>query len=207
MRYSTDRILTTHAGSLPRPQSLISLHAARYAGARIEDAVLAQATEDATRKSIAKQIEAGIDIINNGELGRESFFTYVQHRMTGFGGISTRPIMADLTRYPASLERRRQAMGTDERVDLLKAPKAIGEIRYIDAMPIEQECDQLQLLLDEAEGGFSQAFVSTSQLSGTSTTASNLPRSVRTTSSTISLLLYSIGLIAITCSSPFVEDV
>ena len=100
MQHSTDRILTTHAGSLPRPRSLTALHIARYAGTMIEEAGLEQAVEEATRTVIAKQIEAGIDIVNNGELGRESFFTYIQHRMTGFGGTSTRSIMADLTRYP-----------------------------------------------------------------------------------------------------------
>src|SRR5262245_54341 len=126
MRHSTDRILTTHAGSLPRPQSLIALHMARFGGTLVDDAVLEQAAEDASRAVIAKQLEAGIDILNNGEMGRESFFTYIQHRMAGFGGTGTRPIMADLTRHPGSLERRRQAMGTSERVDLLRAPKAIG---------------------------------------------------------------------------------
>src|SRR5689334_4259040 len=106
MRHSTDRILTTHAGSLPRPQSLIALHTARFAGAQVEGAALEQAAEQASHAVIAKQIEAGIDILSNGEMGRESFFTYVQHRMTGFGGTSTRPIMADLIRHPGSLERR-----------------------------------------------------------------------------------------------------
>jgi 5-methyltetrahydropteroyltriglutamate--homocysteine methyltransferase len=160
MQHSIDRILTTHAGSLPRPPSLIALHTARYSGAGVEPAVFERAVEDATRAVIARQIAAGIDIINNGELGRESFFTYVQHRMTGFGGTGTRPIMADLLRYPGSLERRRQAMGTSERVDLLRAPKAIGDVRYVNAEPIEQECRQLQSLLDETRSGFSQAFVS-----------------------------------------------
>jgi 5-methyltetrahydropteroyltriglutamate--homocysteine methyltransferase len=160
MQHSTDRILTTHAGSLPRPKSLIALHTARYAGRTVEEAEAAQAVEEAIRAIIARQIEAGIDIVNNGELGRESFFTYVRHRMTGFGGTGTRPIMADLSRYPGSLERRRQAMSSDERVDLLKAPKAIGPISYLDAAPVEHECRQLQQLLDEAGGRFSQAFVS-----------------------------------------------
>jgi 5-methyltetrahydropteroyltriglutamate--homocysteine methyltransferase len=160
MQRSTDRILTTHAGSLPRPRSLIALHTAKFAGAIIEDALLEQATEDAARAIIAKQIEAGIDIVNNGEMGRESFFTYVQHRMSGFGGTGTRPIMADLTRYPGSLERRRQALGGDERVDLLKAPKALAEVRYVDTAPIAQECHQLRQLLGEAPGRFSEAFIS-----------------------------------------------
>jgi 5-methyltetrahydropteroyltriglutamate--homocysteine methyltransferase len=160
VQHSTDRILTTHAGSLPRPRSLIALHTARYNGMPIEQAEMEQAAEAAMRAAIAKQLEAGIDIGNNGEMGRESFFTYIQHRMTGFGGTGTRPIMADLTRYTGSLERRRQAMGTDERVDLLRAPKAIGEVRYINATPIEQECDQLKRLLDATGRSFTEAFVS-----------------------------------------------
>jgi 5-methyltetrahydropteroyltriglutamate--homocysteine methyltransferase len=160
VQHSTGRILTTHAGSLPRPRSLIALHTARFSGTAIEEAVLEQAAEEAMRTAIAKQIEAGIDIGNNGEMGRESFFTYVQHRMTGFGGAGARPIMADLARYPGSLERRRQTMGADERVDLLHAPKAIGEVRYVNAAPIEQECHQLKRLLDAAEGRFTEAFIS-----------------------------------------------
>ena len=136
MQRSSDKILTTHAGSLPRPRSLIALHTAKYGGTAIDEAELEQAIEAATRAVIAKQIEVGLDVINNGEVGRESFFTYVQHRMTGFGGVGTRPIMADLTRYPGSLERRRQAMGAEERVDLLKSPNAIAEISYINTTPI-----------------------------------------------------------------------
>jgi 5-methyltetrahydropteroyltriglutamate--homocysteine methyltransferase len=160
MVLTTDRILTTHAGSLPRPQSLIALHAARFSGSRVDEAQLDAAVGEACRAALARQLETGLDIVNNGEMGRESFFTYLQHRMTGFGGSGTRPIMADLLRYPGSLERRRQAMGSDERVDLLRAPKAIGEVRYVNTAPIEQECRQLQELLAEREGAYAGAFMS-----------------------------------------------
>jgi 5-methyltetrahydropteroyltriglutamate--homocysteine methyltransferase len=160
MQNSTDKILTTHAGSLPRPQPLAKLLMAKFSGASIEESMLEQTVEAAIGRAIDNQIEAGIDVINNGEMGRESFFTYLQHRMTGFGGASTRPIMADLTRYPGSLERRRQAMGTDERVDLLRAPKAIADIRYVNSDPIEQECRQLKDLLESRTGQFREAFVS-----------------------------------------------
>jgi 5-methyltetrahydropteroyltriglutamate--homocysteine methyltransferase len=132
----------------------------RFAGAPIEEAALQQAVEDATRTAIARQVDAGIDIGNNGEMGRESFFTYLQHRMTGFGGTSSRPIMADLLRYPGSLERRRQAMGSDERVDLLRAPKAIGEVHYVNPEPIHLECRQFRRLLDENGSPFAGAFIS-----------------------------------------------
>ncbi|MFW6068462.1 MAG: cobalamin-independent methionine synthase II family protein [Chloroflexota bacterium] len=157
---SQNRILTTHAGSLPRPQALVRLHRAKFEREDVEEQEMKEVVHQATRAIIARQIEAGLDIVNNGEVGRESFFTYVQHRMTGFGGVGTRPIMADLLRYPGSLERRRQAMGSDERVDLLRAPKAIGEVHYVNPEPIEQETEQLRQLLTDFTGQFSQAFVS-----------------------------------------------
>jgi 5-methyltetrahydropteroyltriglutamate--homocysteine methyltransferase len=157
---SENRILTTHAGSLPRPQALAGMLTAKFGGTAVSDETLNEAIAAASRTAISRQLEAGLDIVNNGEMGRESFFTYLQHRLTGFGGTGTRPIMADLLRYPGSLERRRQAMGTDERVDLLKAPKAIGEVRYANPDPIEQECRQLRDLLGEVNGRFHSAFMS-----------------------------------------------
>ena len=160
MKISEHKFLTTHAGSLPRPAALIQLLTSKFSGTSVNDDTLLRAAEDASRASIVHQLEAGLDIINNGEMGRESFFSYVQHRMTGFGGTSTRPIMADITKYPGALERRKQAMGTSERVDLLHAPKATGEIRYTNPRPIEEECRQLQNLLAEKGDGYTEAFVS-----------------------------------------------
>ncbi|HUF39511.1 MAG TPA: cobalamin-independent methionine synthase II family protein [Anaerolineales bacterium] len=154
------KILTTHSGSLPRPPELTRLLTARFEGKPIDEAELAAQTEQAARASIGAQIEAGLDVINDGEQGRESFFSYVQHRMTGFGGTSARPIMADILRYPGALERRRQALGTNERVDLLRAPKAVGEIRYASPESIEMECRRLARLLAESSGGYTGAFVS-----------------------------------------------
>lgn len=160
MAQAAERILTTHAGSLPRPRPLVALHKAVFKGREVEPAVMAQVVEEATRTVVQRQIEAGLDIVNNGEVGRESFFTYVRHRMTGFGGTSNRPIMADLLRYPGSLERRRQALGSEERVDLLRAPQAISEVRYVNKEPILQETAQLRRLLSDSDDDAPQAFVS-----------------------------------------------
>ena len=71
------RILTTHAGSLPRPPELTSMLTARFDGKPVDQAELEALSEQAARESIAAQIAAGLDIINNGEQGRESFITYV----------------------------------------------------------------------------------------------------------------------------------
>ena len=80
--------------------------------------------------SIAAQLDAGIDIGNDGEQARESFFTYVQHRMTGFGGTSQRPIMRDLARPPRLHRAGRARAPSARQVNLLTAPAAIAEVTY-----------------------------------------------------------------------------
>ena len=91
------------------------------------------------RRSIAAQVDAGIDIGNDGEQARESFFTYVQHRMTGFGGTSHRPLMRDLLEHPDFLELALPRFGR-MKVNLMTAPAAIGEVTYPDTTEVEAEC-------------------------------------------------------------------
>ena len=159
MQRSDNRILTTHAGSLPRPAALKTLLKAKFEGKPVDAAVFDAAVEQATDAVVAKQIAAGIDIGNNGEQGRESFFTYVQHRMTGFGGTSTRPVMADLMRYPGYREMVWRRVRDPDSVSLLAAPQAIGAVRYIDSQPIAAECVQFRRLLEGRATGFVEAFL------------------------------------------------
>ena len=70
----------------------------------VDAQALAAAVEDATRHVVAQQLAAGIDVGNDGEQGRESFVTYVQHRLSGFGGATARPVMRDITHFPSFLE-------------------------------------------------------------------------------------------------------
>ena len=91
MLSSDDGFLTTHAGSLPRPAALAELHGRRSRGEAVDGEALAVAVAAATAAAIAAQVAAGIDIGNDGEQARESFFTYVRHRMTGFGGAERPP--------------------------------------------------------------------------------------------------------------------
>jgi 5-methyltetrahydropteroyltriglutamate--homocysteine methyltransferase len=100
LRGSEARILTTHAGSLPRPAPLVQLQLERSGGRQVEAAKLGQAVADATRRAVAQQLEAGIDVGNDGEQPRESFFTYVRYRMSGFSGESQRPPVRDLAQFP-----------------------------------------------------------------------------------------------------------
>ena len=160
MQRSNDRILTTHAGSLPRSPELQALHARRFAGEPIDEAALEAISEAATQDAIARQIGVGLDVVNNGEVGRESFFTYVQHRMTGFGGTSQRPVMGDVTRYPGFFQWLTRVALRPERVNLLEAPKAIGPVAYRDRAAIDDECTRFASALAPHQGRYVEAFVS-----------------------------------------------
>jgi len=139
MLTSESRILTTHAGSLPRPQALAELHGRRSNGETIDPGEMRQAVEEATAAVVAAQVECGIDIGNDGEQARESFFTYVRHRMTGFGDTSERMLMRDLLEHPDFLELMVPRFARIK-VNLMSAPAAIGEVTYGDTSELEAEC-------------------------------------------------------------------
>jgi 5-methyltetrahydropteroyltriglutamate--homocysteine methyltransferase len=136
---SESRFVVTHAGSLPRPAALAALHGRRSRGEEVDADELASAIEAATSDVIARQSEVGIDVGNDGEQARESFFTYVRHRMSGFGGTSRRPLMRDLLEHQDFLDLalpRRERM----QVDLMHAPAAIGDVAYVDTTELDAEC-------------------------------------------------------------------
>ena len=160
MQRSTHRILTTHAGSLPRPRPLTALLAAKSAGQPVDEAALAAAVEQATEAVIAQQLACGIDVVNNGEVGRESFFTYLKHRMRGFSGTSQRPAMADLIRYPGYVEQLVRSLSTTANVSLMTAPRATSDVEYLGHAPIEAECAQFSRLLAPHKGRYVEAFMS-----------------------------------------------
>jgi len=132
-------ILTTHAGSLPRPRALAELHGRRSRGEDVDAPALHHAVQEATAAVVAAQVAAGIDVGNDGEQARESFVTYVQHRMTGFSGTSQRPLMQDLLDHPDFLDLvvprhlRRQ-------VNLMAAPAATSAVTYRDTAEVDAEC-------------------------------------------------------------------
>jgi 5-methyltetrahydropteroyltriglutamate--homocysteine methyltransferase len=137
---SESRILTTHAGSLPRPARLAELHGARSRGEPVDPEELRTTIETATAATIAAQVEVGIDIGNDGEQARESFVTYVQHRMTGFGDTSQRSLMRDLLDHPDFMELALPSRRARTKVNLMAAPAAIGEVTYRDTTELEAEC-------------------------------------------------------------------
>jgi 5-methyltetrahydropteroyltriglutamate--homocysteine methyltransferase len=158
MLRSTERILTTHAGSLPRPARLTELYARRSVGEAIDEAELAREAEAAVQGIVPKQKAAGIDVGNNGEQPREAFFMYLRRRLSGFGGQGTRPKWRDVTNYPDFQELRNRFYAGRHTVSNMDPPKVVGEIRYLDKAAVEAECVQFAAALKQ-HGSFVENFV------------------------------------------------
>jgi 5-methyltetrahydropteroyltriglutamate--homocysteine methyltransferase len=160
MRRSIDRILTTHTGSLPRPENLTHLFVRRALGEIVDPDEIAAAGRDAIRAIVPKQAEAGIDVGNNGEQQRESFFLYLRERLTGLGGTWQRPSRADVERYPVFKKRWLQQTSSQTRVSPNEGlPMAVGDVRYKDSAAIEAECRDFKEVLALTPNIFAESFM------------------------------------------------
>ena len=159
MKSSERRILTTHTGSLPRPPELTQLFAERLRGKTATEDVIETVGRKAVDAIMARQVDTGIDVINNGEQQRESFVLYLRRRLSGLGGEGERIGQADLDDYPVFKAQRREEAA--HRVAVTNAdylPKAIGEVGYIDPSMVERECSDFTEALSGYEGRYAEAF-------------------------------------------------
>ncbi|WP_439552014.1 cobalamin-independent methionine synthase II family protein [Falsiroseomonas sp.] len=160
MQRSETRILTTHTGSLPRPAALTKLYARRVRGEAVDPAAIEAEGRAALAGIIPKQIESGLDIINNGEQQRESFVLYLRHRLSGLGDSSSRTGWADLDAYPDYKAQLKELASKQEAVtntDFL--PAAIGEVRYLDPAAVNDECTDFRTALAAHSGSYAEAFL------------------------------------------------
>jgi 5-methyltetrahydropteroyltriglutamate--homocysteine methyltransferase len=157
MQRSDRRILTTHVGSLPRPPALRDLLVRQDRGEAVDAAALERELGAALSRVITGQLEAGIDVGNNGEQPRAGFSTYVAGRMKGFGGASRRELAQDLIDFPDYAEmlarRRRDA------ARIADAPQAVAEVEYADLGPAARECDAFLRETDTRPRPFVERFM------------------------------------------------
>jgi len=157
MQHSTERILTTHVGSLPRNPALTDLLIEQEQGRVIDEAELERQAESAVQHVVSKQLEAGVDVGNDGEQPRVGFQTYVPQRMRGFGGESKRPTPQDMAEFPdfmAMLERRNMM-----RAKVFNAPQAIAAVEYEDLSGVQQECALFLRCTDRQSDTFTERFM------------------------------------------------
>src|SRR6476620_6047086 len=105
MQRSTERFLTTHTGSLPRPDDLIRMMYAKEEGVPVDAAALAGRVRTAVADVVGKQAKAGVDLVNDGEMSKPSYATYIKDRLDGFGGTGNTFVYQDLAEFPRLAQR------------------------------------------------------------------------------------------------------
>ena len=155
MRRSTERFLTTHTGSLPRPEDLVRIMFAREEGVPVDPAALQARIRSAVAEIVERQAEAGIDIVNDGEMSKPSYATYIKDRLNGFGGESHSLVYQDLIDFP---ELARRVFGDPGR-SRRKTPGCDSQISVRDAAAAETDVDNLKAALARlnAQEGFLSA--------------------------------------------------
>jgi 5-methyltetrahydropteroyltriglutamate--homocysteine methyltransferase len=157
MKTSTDRILTTHTGSLPRPKPLIDLILRREMDSSISAQALETEVTTATDDIVAKQLAAGIDVVSDGEMSKPSYTMYIRHRVTGIApdpraAEKGRDIMIgrDLLAHPD--------FGTDRRTfSDVPFPGCVADLRYKDRTELDRDLARLKAAV--AKGQPTEAFV------------------------------------------------
>jgi 5-methyltetrahydropteroyltriglutamate--homocysteine methyltransferase len=135
MRTSTERILTTHVGSLPRSQAVTDVLFGREHGTIEDAAAAARVIAEATEEVVRKQVAAGIDVVSDGEMSKISYATYVADRFTGFEGDTPREPGQDLVEFPRLLEKLARLGSTAK----YRRPKCVGEIRTKTLEPLQED--------------------------------------------------------------------
>ena len=108
------RILTTHVGSLPRSQRTVDFLFARERGEPGDPGAFAACMAEECAETVRRQVEAGVDVVSDGETSKISYSTYVKDRYTGFSGDSERNAPGDLKLFPGYLERIAREGGTPQ---------------------------------------------------------------------------------------------
>lgn len=135
MKTSTERILTTHVGSLPRPQNVVDFIFAQEKGEPVDMTAFNAAMAVAVDDIVKRQVDSGIDVVSDGEMSKISYATYIKDRFTGFDGDSPRRTPGDLLEFPSFLKRLASGGGTPN----YRRPCCVGPIAVKSMQPLADD--------------------------------------------------------------------
>jgi len=149
------KILTTHVGSLPRTQEVVDFIFAREKEQPYDQAAFDACMTSAVSETVRHQVEAGVDIVSDGETSKISYATYVKDRYTGFDGDSPRNAPADLKKFPTFLQR----LADDGGTPTYDRPMCVGEVKSKGQGELETDIANLKSAMAEhgVERGFMNA--------------------------------------------------
>jgi len=140
LKASSERILVTHVGSLPRSQAVTDVLFARDRGESIDAAASNATITSAVRDVVRRQVEAGVDVVSDGEMSKITYATYIKDRLTGFAGDTPREPGQDLVEFPRILKRLAETGATAK----YQRPRCVGEIRVRSLEPAKTDVQNLQ---------------------------------------------------------------
>jgi 5-methyltetrahydropteroyltriglutamate--homocysteine methyltransferase len=148
MRRSSDRILTTHTGSLPRPTDLDQLIADKETGKQVDGAAFDERVTEAVADVVASQLAAGVSVVSDGEMGKPGYSTYVKERLNGFGGTGRPMAVTEMIEYPEVFE----SIAGDEAVArVMHQPACDGPVSLRDPDAVHKDIANLKAAVREAE--------------------------------------------------------
>jgi 5-methyltetrahydropteroyltriglutamate--homocysteine methyltransferase len=153
VKRSTDRILTTHVGSLPRPPELIRTMFAKQEGVPVDPVALEASTRAAVADVVARQAAAGVDVVSDGEMSKPSYVTYISDRLEGFGGTSQPLTYADLVDFPTLQKKVFGDPGRSRR----RTPACDAEITVRDPEAANVDVEHLKAALPDGQEAFLNA--------------------------------------------------
>ena len=153
MKHSTDRILTTHVGSLPRSQAVTDVLFARERGDVSDVPAAAAVIANAVSEVVRRQVAVGVDVASDGEMSKISYATYIAERLAGFGGDTPREPGQDLVEFPGLLKKLADRGSTAK----YRRPRCIGEISVKNLEPLRADIKNLQAAA--AAAGPSEVFM------------------------------------------------
>ena len=153
MRTSQDRILTTHVGSLPRPLELRQLLVAKDKGEPYDRAELERQTRDAVLAIVRRQAATGVDIVNDGEMSKPGYSTYVADRLSGFAGHEPAKPRLDTRDHPNFMAAYERMTGAN----IARRSVCVGPIAVRDREPLNQDIANLRDAL--AQVGVAEGFM------------------------------------------------
>jgi 5-methyltetrahydropteroyltriglutamate--homocysteine methyltransferase len=146
MRLSTDRILTTHVGSLPRSQAVTDVLFARERGDAVDSAAGAAVIGAAVADVVRRQVAIGIDVVSDGEMSKISYATYIAKRLSGFAGDTPREPGQDLVEFPGLLKKLAERGSTAK----YRRPRCVGEVRVEHTGPLQADLQNMRSAIKAA---------------------------------------------------------
>jgi 5-methyltetrahydropteroyltriglutamate--homocysteine methyltransferase len=150
MPYSTERILTTHVGSLPRGVEVLEWLQRKEDGGPFDQAAFDAVMRQGVDAVVARQLDTGIDIISDGETSKIGYATYIKDRLSGFAGHYPRPPHLDLAPHPDFREAIGRLLGSQG----FRRAACVGPVELIDPEAVQKDIDNLQAALDRHGGQY-----------------------------------------------------